>query len=179
MGRVGCGRINGEAPRKPQEPRLWRGWCLDTPQEFASLYARSGGICTYLSGGLPNRVPAPTSVGICLMKSGRRWALKSVTLTRSTSSPSLARRDYRKKYRTDGVAIGGQWTKGTGTPGSADISATIKGRSVKIEVKYNKDRQSDAQKQYQEMIEKAGGVYIIAKTFDDFVIWYESFSLHL
>ncbi len=43
---------------------------------------------------------------------------------------------YRKKYRTDGVAIGGQWTKGTGTPGSADISATIKGRSVKIEVKY-------------------------------------------
>ena len=42
---------------------------------------------------------------------------------------------YRKKYRTDGVAIGGQWTKGTGTPGSADISATIKGRSVKIEVK--------------------------------------------
>ncbi len=31
---------------------------------------------------------------------------------------------YRKKYRTDGVAIGGQWTKGTGTPGSADISAT-------------------------------------------------------
>jgi len=42
---------------------------------------------------------------------------------------------YRKKYRTDGVAIGGQWTKGTGTPGSADISATIKGRSVKIEIK--------------------------------------------
>ena len=25
---------------------------------------------------------------------------------------------YRKKYRTDGVAIGGQWTKGTGTPGT-------------------------------------------------------------
>ena len=73
----------------------------------------------------------------------------------------------------------GKWTPGQGTKGTADISATIRGRSVKIEVKYNKDRQSDAQKQYQEMIEKAGGVYIIAKTFDDFVIWYESFSLHL
>jgi hypothetical protein len=32
--------------------------------------------------------------------------------------------------------IGGKkWIKGTGTKGSADISATIKGRSVKIEVK--------------------------------------------
>ena len=73
----------------------------------------------------------------------------------------------------------GKWTPGQGTKGTADISATIKGRSVKIEVKYGKDVQSDAQKQYQEMIEKAGGVYIIAKTFDEFVTWYENFSLHL
>ena len=73
----------------------------------------------------------------------------------------------------------GKWTPGQGTKGTADISATIRGRSVKIEVKYGKDIQSDAQKQYQEMIEKAGGVYIIAKSFDDFVLWYESFSLHL
>ena len=73
----------------------------------------------------------------------------------------------------------GKWTPGQGTKGTADISATIRGRSVKIEVKYGKDRQSDAQKQYQEMIEKAGGIYFIAKTFDDFVTWYESFSLHL
>ena len=29
------------------------------------------------------------------------------------------------------------------------------------------------------MIENAGCVYFIAKTFDDFVTWYESFSLHL
>jgi hypothetical protein len=73
----------------------------------------------------------------------------------------------------------GKWTPGQGTKGTADISATIRGRSVKIEVKYGKDRQSDAQKQYQEMIEKAGGTYIIAKTFDDFVLWYEKFYLHL
>jgi hypothetical protein len=73
----------------------------------------------------------------------------------------------------------GKWTPGQGTKGTADISATIRGRSVKIEVKYGRDVQSDAQKQYQEMIEKAGGVYIIAKSFDDFVMWYEKFSLHL
>ena len=82
---------------------------------------------------------------------------------------------YRKKYRTDGVAIGGQWTKGTGTPGSADISATIKGRSVKIEIKYGKDRQSQAQKDYQKAIEEAGGTYIIVKTFADMVKFYDEF----
>ena len=73
----------------------------------------------------------------------------------------------------------GKYIKGSGTKGSADISATIKGRSVKIEVKYGRDVQSDVQKQYQEMIEKAGGVYFIAKTFDEFVLWYEYFILHL
>ena len=78
----------------------------------------------------------------------------------------------RTKYRTDGSVAGVQWTKGTGTPGSADISATIKGRSVKIEVKIGKDRQSDAQKRYQEKIEQAGGVYYIARNFDDFVIFF-------
>ena len=37
-----------------------------------------------------------------------------------------------------------------------------------IEIKYGKDRQSDDQIRYQEMIEKAGGIYIIVKNFDDF-----------
>jgi hypothetical protein len=69
----------------------------------------------------------------------------------------------------------GKWTKGTGTRGSSDISATIKGRSVKIEVKFGKDKQSDHQKLYQESIEKAGGVYIIAKNMTDFVDWYDKF----
>lgn len=81
----------------------------------------------------------------------------------------------RTKYRTDGSVAGIQWTKGTSTAGSADISATIKGRSVKIEVKIGKDRQSEAQKKYQEMIERAGGTYIIAKDFDSFVEWYQKF----
>lgn len=81
----------------------------------------------------------------------------------------------REKKTTAGKVIGVTWTKGTTTAGSADISATIKGRSVKIEVKIGKDRQSEAQKRYQEMIERAGGTYIIAKDFDSFVEWYNQF----
>jgi hypothetical protein len=73
----------------------------------------------------------------------------------------------------------GKWTPGQSTKGTADISATIRGRSVKIEIKYGKDRQSDAQKEYQAAIERAGGVYIIVRDFDSFVEWYESFTLGL
>lgn len=81
----------------------------------------------------------------------------------------------RENKRTDGKVIGVTWTKGTTTAGSADISATIRGRSVKIEVKVGKDRQSDAQKRYQESIERAGGVYLIARDFDSFVEWFDEF----
>jgi hypothetical protein len=66
----------------------------------------------------------------------------------------------------------GKYIKGTGTNGSADISATIKGKSIKIEVKIGKDKQSEAQIKYQQMIEKAGGVYFIAKNFDEFYGFY-------
>lgn len=81
----------------------------------------------------------------------------------------------RENKRTDGKVIGVTWTKGTSTAGSADISATIRGRSVKIEVKVGKDLQSDAQKRYQESIERAGGVYLIARDFDLFVEWFDEF----
>jgi hypothetical protein len=73
------------------------------------------------------------------------------------------------------------WQKGTGTKGSADISATIPmvvnnmkvGVSVKIEVKYGKDRQSEDQKKYEHLINEAGGIYVIARNIDDFIEWYD------
>jgi hypothetical protein len=73
------------------------------------------------------------------------------------------------------------WQKGTGTKGSADISATIPmqvngikfGVSVKIEVKYGKDRQSEDQKKYEHTINEAGGIYYQARNIDDFIEWYD------
>lgn len=64
------------------------------------------------------------------------------------------------------------WIPGTGTNGCADISATIEGRSVKIEVKVGSDRQSPAQKEYQKAIQTAFGIYYIARDFASFVSWY-------
>lgn len=76
------------------------------------------------------------------------------------------------------------WQKGTGTKGSADISATIPvvisgikvGVSVKIEVKFGKDRQSADQKKYEANINSSGGVYTIARNMDDFIGWYDNFK---
>lgn len=61
--------------------------------------------------------------------------------------------------------------KSSGQVGTADISATVLGRSVKIEVKI-KDRQSEAQKEYQRQIENAKGYYVIAKDFEGFYNWF-------
>ena len=66
-----------------------------------------------------------------------------------------------------------EWRTSGTTKGSADISATIHGQSVKIEVKIGHDRQSDAQRDYQASVEQAGGVYYIAKDFANFVQWYK------
>ncbi|MCR9064735.1 MAG: hypothetical protein NXI00_12255 [Cytophagales bacterium] len=70
-----------------------------------------------------------------------------------------------------------QWIKSTSTNGTADISATVAGRSVKIEVKIGRDKQSDDQKKYQAAVERSGGIYYIAKDFESFYNFYiEKFS---
>jgi hypothetical protein len=62
----------------------------------------------------------------------------------------------------------------TGTKGSADISATVKGFSIKIEVKIN-DQQSENQKKYQESIERSGGQYWLVRSFDQFYERFQNF----
>lgn len=58
-----------------------------------------------------------------------------------------------------------KYIPGGGTNGTADISATFKGISIKIEVKIGKDKLSQAQKEYGHKVEQAGGVYIVARSF--------------
>ena len=69
----------------------------------------------------------------------------------------------------------GKYIKGTGTNGTADISATFKGKSIKIEIKM-KDKQSEAQKEYQQAIERAGGIYFICHNFDEFLDIFNTFA---
>jgi len=76
--------------------------------------------------------------------------------------------------KSKGYRDGGFYRPTTGTKGSADISAIVAGKSVKIEVKIN-DQLSDAQIRYGEQVTRAGGIYLVVRTFDQFIEWYDQF----
>jgi len=64
------------------------------------------------------------------------------------------------------------WRKSTSTRGSADIHCLVNGRAIYIEVKANGDRMRPEQFEYQQQVEQAGGVYIIATSFEKFLNQY-------
>lgn len=68
----------------------------------------------------------------------------------------------------------GAWLPTSGQKGTADVSATIRGRSVKIEIKI-KDLQSEDQKRYQADIERSGGLYWMVRSFTGFMNLYNKF----
>jgi hypothetical protein len=70
----------------------------------------------------------------------------------------------------------GRWIKPSMQAGTADISATIAGRSVKVEIKVGRDKQSHKQKEFQKQVEQAGGIYLLIHSFDEFFSWYQSFE---
>jgi len=66
--------------------------------------------------------------------------------------------------------------------GTADIHATLNiggsaGRHASIEVKIGKDKMSEAQERTKQEVERAGGLYFIAKDFDSFLEWYKSLAI--
>ncbi|GGF34429.1 hypothetical protein [Echinicola rosea] len=66
--------------------------------------------------------------------------------------------------------IGGvKFVPGTGTNGTADISAIWQGKSLKIELKIGRDKLSEAQKRYRDKVEASGGIYIVARSYEGFV----------
>ena len=72
----------------------------------------------------------------------------------------------------------GTWVKSETRNGYADVNATIKGRSVMIEVKM-KDKQSEEQKKFAQSEIDAGGQYWLVRSFDEFYFLYESFLDYL
>lgn len=61
------------------------------------------------------------------------------------------------------------YRKGVQRKGVPDIIGIIDGRFYGIEVKIGKDRQSADQKEIEREIKEAGGVYFIAKSYDDYL----------
>ena len=77
------------------------------------------------------------------------------------------------RVSSSGRMIKGRYIPGTTRKGAADISATIKGRSVMFEIKIGADKPSEYQLREQELERKAGGQYYFIKTFEQFLNIYD------
>lgn len=67
-----------------------------------------------------------------------------------------------------------QRIKSSNQKGTSDIKAVVNGKFIAIEVKNinTKDKQSEAQKEYEKEIKSSGGIYYIAKDFSSFYNWF-------
>lgn len=78
-----------------------------------------------------------------------------------------------------GRVINGKHIFSSTRKGSADLSCTIYGRAVQIEIKVGKDRPSEHQLKEQALERSAGGVYEFIKDIHEFFAWYDSFIVSL
>lgn len=69
----------------------------------------------------------------------------------------------------------GTWLPGNNV-GQGDLQIVLKGKIYSIEVKIGKDRQSAVQKEFQEKLERSGGVYVIVKSWDDFWQYFQKWT---
>ncbi len=139
------------------------------------------GRCGEVGQTAPKELSLPDTSSLVSPSIGRREANAHGNAA-NTLTRQIIRFIQRHGGQAERIAIMGkpqrvagriQWVRSAMTVGTADISATIQGRSVKIEVKIGSDRQSEAQRNYQRQIEAAGGIYYIAKDYESFIEWYK------
>jgi hypothetical protein len=78
------------------------------------------------------------------------------------------------RINVSGRKVKDKWIRSTTRKGTADISATIAGKSVMIEIKIGKDKPSLEQLAEQIKERNAGGIYEFVSTVDEFFQLYDS-----
>jgi hypothetical protein len=82
------------------------------------------------------------------------------------------------RINTMGRQINGKFIPSATRKGTADISATIKGRSVMIEIKTGKDKPRPEQLAEQQRERQAGGIYEFVHTPEEFFIIFDQITSH-
>ena len=142
-------------------------------QDFKLKYPQA-----YASGHYFNPKPPPAGKANGLTQMIVNFLLWSGH--RATRIGSTGRIIKEPKRQASGISLQtNKWIPGTTRKGAADISATIHGRAVMIEVKAGRDRPSDYQLREQALERKAGGQYEFIHSFDEFIEWYDGFLLTL
>ena len=83
---------------------------------------------------------------------------------------------YATRIQSQGQKRGNVMTYGTTQRGTADLHICINSIHISCEIKYGKDRQSDAQKQVQKEVELSGGIYLLIRDFEQFYKFYCEFQ---
>jgi hypothetical protein len=78
------------------------------------------------------------------------------------------------RINTMGRQINGKFIPSATRKGTADISATVKGKSVMIEIKVGKDKASQYQLDEQQRERQAGGIYEFISTPEQFFTLFDS-----
>lgn len=60
---------------------------------------------------------------------------------------------------------------GVGGPGGSDLVGVFRGRAVFIELKTPIGRQSKEQRQFQQLVERKGGIYVVIRSVEDARAW--------
>jgi hypothetical protein len=80
------------------------------------------------------------------------------------------------RISSTGRKVGNKWIYGTTRKGTADISCTIAGRSVMIEIKVGNDRASEYQLAEQRLERQAGGIYEFISLPEQFIELYKKLT---
>lgn len=91
--------------------------------------------------------------------------------TRISSSGRIVKAPERQASGT--VLQTAKYIPGQTRRGAADVSSTIKGRSVMWEVKAGNDQPSKEQLREQDLERKAGGEYFFVHNFEEFILFYD------
>jgi len=78
------------------------------------------------------------------------------------------------RINVSGRKVGDKWIKSSTRKGTADISATVKGKSVMIEIKVGRDKPSEFQLAEQIKERKAFGIYEFCSSVDEFFMLYDN-----
>ena len=83
---------------------------------------------------------------------------------------------FVSRLNNTGIYRNGKFTRSTSRRGLPDILITKGGQSIFVEVKVGKDRMSQHQEAVRNDQRKAGGLYMVASSFEQFKAWFDTLS---
>jgi hypothetical protein len=83
---------------------------------------------------------------------------------------------WASRIQSQGQVRGNIRTYGTTQRGVSDVHSCVNGIFLSIEIKYGKDKLSEAQNQVKMEVERSGGIFLEIKTFEQFYKFYCEFQ---